>query len=458
MILNRLKILKPFLTPYFCIKLKLRMQEENVNDIGKTFYNLLIARDRSETSAVYLNLIANILVLAIVIFILDKILQVVIIKGFKSFSDRTKTTFDDYLVKSNFPRYTAHIIPFILIEKAIPYVFTDFPGISRFLLHITDIYLIFLVIWIIRSILRSTRDFLKDQEAFRDKPLESYAQVIMIFVWFLGLIYLFSNLTGQPVLTFLTTLGAASAILLLIFKDTILGFVASIQVSVNDLVRIGDWITQEQYGADGDVVEINLTTVKVRNFDNTITTLPTYSLISNSFKNWRGMQESGGRRIKRSVIIASESIRFLSPEELETLKKITLVASYIDHRQQDINTHNEKNQVDKTLLINGRNQTNMGIFRKYIDAYISNHSAINKDMTLMVRQLEPTTQGLPLQIYAFSSDKRWANYEYIIADIFDHLLAAIPYFDLRIFELPTGSDVKTLKPLHNTQPENTPEE
>ena len=243
---------------------------------------------------------------------------------------------------------------------------------------------------------------------------------------------------------FALQLGAASAVLLLIFKDTILGFVASIQVSINDIVRIGDWITFSKYGADGYVTEINLATVRVQNFDNTYTTIPTYSLISDSFQNWRGMQDSDGRRIKRSIFIKQGSIKFLSVDDIAKLKKIDLIAPYIDHREQEVNKYNRLKNIDKSLLINGRNQTNLGVFRKYIDAMLHENPAINKDMFLMVRHLAPTPQGIPLEIFCFSKDKRWENYEYIQADIFDHILAAIPYFDLELFEEPTGSDLKRL--------------
>jgi len=206
------------------------------------------------------------------------------------------------------------------------------------------------------------------------------------------------------------------------------------------MVRIGDWITFEKYGADGDVVEISLATVKVRNFDMTITTIPTYALISDSFKNWRSMQVSGGRRIKRSLIIRQKSIRFLTEEEVEKLKKIQLVEAYIGARNEQIKAYNQDNKINKELLVNGRNLTNFGVFRKYVTTYLEGHSAINKSMTLMVRQLQPTPQGIPLEIYAFSSDKRWENYEYVMADIFDHLLAALPYFSLELFELPVTKD------------------
>ncbi len=413
--------------------------------ITRLVYNLLVSNGYKVATATLLNVIINTVLLLLVLFLIDRILRYVVVKVFSIFSNKTKSTFDDFLVKSNFPKYAAHVIPFVLLESFIPTVFIDYPEVASFLLKVTDLYLIILIVWIFRSIIKSTRDFLKSKDSFKDKPIDSYAQVIIMVAWFFGFLAIFSEVFDQSILKFLTTLGATSAILLLVFRDTILGFVASIQVSVNDMVRIGDWITLEKFGADGDVTEINLTTVKVRNFDNTITTIPTYSLISGSFKNWRGMQESEGRRIKRSILIASNSIRFLTKDDLNNFGKIAIIKSYIDHRQKDIDIYNDELVADKTSLINGRNQTNMGLFRKYTHAYLSDHPAINKDMMIMVRQLAPTPHGTPLEIYAFSSDKRWENYEYITADIFDHLLAAIKYFDLEIFEYPKGKDLTSLK-------------
>ena len=221
----------------------------------------------------------------------------------------------------------------------------------------------------------------------------------------------------------------------MIFKDSILGLVASIQVSINNIVRIGDWITFDKYGADGDLIEINLATVKIQNFDKTITTIPTYALITDSFKNWRGMQESGGRRIKRALIIRQKGIKFLTDKEIDQLKEIQLISDYLNLRNKKISKYNQENNIDKTLLLNGRNLTNFGVFRKYIECYLSNQSGLNKDMSMMIRQLAPTPQGIPLEVYAFSSDRRWENYEYIMADIFDHLLSAVTYFDLEVYEL-----------------------
>ncbi|GFS26179.1 3-oxoacyl-[acyl-carrier-protein] synthase 2 [Elysia marginata] len=254
-------------------------------------------------------------------------------------------------------------------------------------------------------------------------------------VWGLGVLVTLSTLTDTPVMAFLTTLGAASAIVLLIFKDTILGFVASIQVSANDIVRIDDWVTQEKYGADGEVIEINLTTVKVRNFDNTITTIPTYSLTSDSFKNWRGMQEGGGRRIKRCIFIKQGSVKFLSEGDLERLSNIQILEHYIRARQKEVEDHNlEFGYNNKTHRVNGRNLTNLGVFRKYCDIYLENHKAINGDLTLMTRHLQPTNRGIPIEIYAFCKNKEWVKYERVQADIFEHLIACVSYFDLAIYE------------------------
>lgn len=409
--------------------------------ITRFFYRLLKEQaDFSETMAIYANVIINFILLLIVGYLIFKILRGFSEKIVHGLASKSKTQFDDFLVKNNTFLHLSNLVTLYIISAFIPDILIDFPHLEKYTEMLVGVLVVVMSIWLIRSILSTFKDFLKTINAFKDKPIESYIQVFMIITWLFGFIIIFSIITGKPFLHFLTALGALSAVLLLIFKDTILGFVASIQVSVNDTVRIGDWITMEKYGADGDVFEINLSTVKVRNFDNTITTIPTYYLISDSFKNWRGMSVSGGRRIKRAVIIKTTSIKYLTKEEIAGFKKIQLVADYIDHRQADIDKHNEQNNIDKSVLINGRNMTNFGLFRKYVDAYLHQHPAINKEMTIMTRQLEPTPTGVPLEVYAFSKDKVWANYEHIMADIFDHILAAVPYFQLEIFEYPTGKD------------------
>jgi len=391
----------------------------------------------SEASAKTMNMVILLIAIAIFIGLVDYGLRLALRRFFNQFAARTKTHFDDYLVKNKVPRNLAHVIPLFLAFKVTPIVFSDFKPYANY----TDIALqvlgVILTLAIVRGLLKTLEDYFKTLPKLKDKPIDSYIQVFMIFAWIVGLLSIFAILTGISFGKFVTGLGAASAVILLIFRDTILGFVASIQVSINDMVYIGDWITFEKYGADGDVIEINLATVKVQNFDKTITTIPTYALISDSFKNWRGMMNSDGRRIKRSVMIAQDSVHFLSTEEIEKLKQIQIIKTYLEKRQSDIDRFNEKHAADKTLALNGRNMTNLGVFRKYLDSYLRQHSAINKDMTIMVRQLAPTPQGLPMEIYAFSSDKRWEQYEHIMADIFDHIVAAVPYFNLELFEYPT---------------------
>lgn len=409
------------------------------------FKDFLIRQGLAENIAVNLNVLFNLIVLLAILYGLDILLRKVIIAGFKMFSDKTKTTYDDFLVKSNFPKYLGHVIPLIIFRRAIPYIFTDHMDWKIWLIKITDIYIIILFIWIIRSIVKTTVNYLRTLENFKDKPLDSYAQVIMIAFWFIGGLLIFTEITEKSIFTFLATLGAASAVLLLIFKDTILGFVASIQVSVNDMVRIGDWISIDKYGADGDVIEITLATVKVSNWDKTITTVPTYALISDSFKNWRGMQESGGRRIKRAITIKLNSIKYLSKKDLTKFSKIQVLKDYITHRQTDIDRYNKANNFNKELLVNGRNQTNLGLFRKYCNIYLQSTPALNKNMTMMVRHLEPNPKGIPLEIYAFSADVRWVNYEHIMADIFEHIIAAAKYFDLELYQEPTSSDLLLLR-------------
>lgn len=395
--------------------------------------------------ATLLNTIIGGIVGAFILYLIDLLIRTVIVQLFKAFSSKSTNTFDDYLVQSNFPKYVAHLVPWVFLWYLLPIIFHDYPETLAFTKKLALGYVLVLGVYILRSVLRSTRRYLRSlDDKYADKPLESYQQVIMIFAWGAVIFFLVNVVTGYSI-TSIATLGAASAIILLIFKDTILGFVASIQVSVNDIVRIGDWITFSKYGADGYVIEINLATVRVQNFDNTYTTIPTYSLIADSFQNWRGMQESEGRRIKRSLLIKQSSIRFLTADDLDDLKKIALIKPYIEHRQKDIEAYNKRTEADKSLLINGRNQTNLGVFRKYADAFLHENPAINKEMLLMIRYLAPTEHGIPLEVFCFSKDKRWENYEHIQADIFDHLIAAASYFGIDLYEMPSGKDIEKLK-------------
>ncbi|NNK82576.1 MAG: mechanosensitive ion channel [Flavobacteriaceae bacterium] len=414
-----------------------------MDNIKHLLYNYLLELGVSESAAIYINMTALLLALFIILFIVDFVIRRIIRVVFQGLATRTRSNFDDIMIKNKVPRNIAHIIPLLVAYELVPTVFSDFPFWEKMVEKTLMIFGIILTLWLVRSFLNALKDFLKTLNAFKDKPIDSYIQVFMIFAWIVGVFSAFAIITGISFLQFATSLGAISAVLLLVFKDTILGFVASIQVTINDMIRIGDWISFEKYGADGDVIEINLATVKVQNWDKTITTIPTYALISDSFKNWRGMMDSGGRRIKRSLNIKLDSVKYLTQNELVKLRNIEIISDYIITRQQQINDYNTDNNIDKSVLLNGRNLTNLGVFRKYIETYTEKHSAINKDMMIMARQLAPTSQGIPLEIYAFSSDKRWQNYEYIMSDIFDHIIAAVTYFDLEIFELPNNSNFKS---------------
>ena len=402
-------------------------------------YDYFITLGLEETMAKYLNMLALLIALLIIAFIAGFVVRKILLTIFTRFASKTKSNFDDILIANKAPRNIAYIIPFLIALEFVPIVFADFKYFGNIVEKGLQVFAILLFLWIVRSILNTLKDYFKTLPRLKDKPIDSYIQVFMIFAWVIGVFSAFAIITDTSIWKFFTALGAATAVIILVFKDTILGFVASIQVSINDMVRIGDWITFEKYGADGDVIEINLATVKVQNFDKTITTIPTYALISDSFKNWRGMENSDGRRIKRALNIKLDSVRYLTKDELDKLKKIELISSYLESRQTAIENYNTQNNINKDLLLNGKNLTNIGVFRKYMESYAEHHSAINNDMMIMVRQLAPTTQGIPLEIYAFSSDKRWKNYEYIMSDIFDHLIAAVPYFKLEIFELPSNS-------------------
>jgi len=416
----------------------------SITAISRWTYNLLVKWGLNEDLAAYVNLFALLFALIILVYltqhVVRRMLRIVLIR----ISKRTDIKFFHHLLNNRLPHYLALIATLVLINAAIPVIFIDFPDLIKPMNVIADVYLVLIIIWMVMAIIRAGGDDLRTKPAFREKPIDSYMQVIRMILFLIGAVVIFSNLTGKSPLAFFTAMGAISAVLLLMFKDTIMGFVASIQVTANDTVRIGDWITMPKYGADGDVIEINLTTVKVQNFDKTITTIPTYSLISDSFQNWRGMSQAGGRRIKRAIFIKQSTIRFITPAELEKFKKIQSLTSYIEHRQKDIDKNNERLGIDKSLLLNGRNLTNAGLYRKYIDNYIANHSGTHKKMTMMVRHLAPTANGLPLELYVFTSTTKWADYEHIMADIFDHLIAAAPFFDLQIYESEASGDMTTL--------------
>lgn len=398
-------------------------------------YDFLVGMGWNTTLAWYIEFITVGILLFILAWLIGLIIKRLLNRLFKKIALSTKTHFDDYLLNNNFPTYISRLVPYFFLITLIPFWGFEKEQVTSVLYTIFHVYGVFLILWVVKSLLKSIRDYLKTLASFNDKPIDSYIQVFMIIAWIIGGVIILSLISGRGIGYFLTAMGALSAVILLIFKDTILGFVASIQIAANDLVRIGDWVTMEKYGADGDVIEINLSTVKIQNFDKTISTIPTYNLITDSFKNWRGMAESTGRRIKRSILIKTSSIRFFNSDELNELQSIERISYYLKSKAAEIEQFNVSNNVDKSLTINGRNLTNIGLFRTYIEQYLYSHPKINAELTIMCRQLPTTSEGTPLEVYAFCSDKIWKNYEHISADIFDHLIAAVRFFDLECFEL-----------------------
>ena len=371
----------------------------------------------------------SLLILSIGIFFLIKfILKKTVYKIIQLSTNK----YDDLLIKNKVIGRMCLLIPALITGALLSRVLPDFPETAAFLTKAVNIFEIIICTMILSAFVSTGEDLYNMHEMSKIKPITGLVQVSKIVLYILTVLVIIAYVLGTKIGNVLISLGTMSAIIILVFQDTIKGFVGGIQLSVNDMLRIGDWIVVGP--ADGTVQEINLTTVKVQNWDNTISTIPTYNLVSNPFTNWRGMSESGGRRIARSINIDVNTIRYCTPEMLEKYKQYSLIKDYITQREEDIQEYNKANNIDTSQVLNGRQQTNLGIFRAYIKAYLNNNPKLNHNLTMMVRQLQPTEFGVPLQIYAFSSDKQWVNYEEIQSDIFDHIISAAPMFDLKIYQ------------------------
>lgn len=363
---------------------------------------------------------------------------------------KTRAQWDDAILRHRVFDHLAHLAPGLVIYLLTPLALAGMDPTVAVIRGAALIYLVIVVMLTLDALLNAAEDIYRQQDVSGEIPIKGFVQLLKIVVYFLSTVFVISILLDKTPVYLLSGIGAMTAVLMLIFRDAILGFVAGIQLAANKMVAVGDWIEMPKYGADGDVLEVTLTTVKVQNWDKTITTIPTYALISESFKNWRGMQESGGRRIKRAINIDMGSIRFCNEEMLERFGKVQYIAAYIEHKKRELAEYNHAKSVDNTSLVNGRRMTNVGTFRAYVSAYLENHPQINRNMTFLIRQLSPTEHGLPIEIYVFSQDQVWANYEAIQADIFDHILAVIPEFDLRVYQSPTGNDFQALQRPINT--------
>ncbi|MDM8532253.1 mechanosensitive ion channel family protein [Anaerolineales bacterium HSG25] len=367
-----------------------------------------------------------------------------ILRGLAYSIGRTETKWDDIILEKRTFTWLSHLVPALVIYVMAPAVLEGHPQLIKFTTIGLFVYVTAIIILTLDSLLTAILSIYETLTVSKEIPLKVFIQVIKIVVYFVGGIVIISIIFDKTVLYLFSGLGAMTAVLMLVFKDSIMGLVAGIQLTANKMVARGDWIEMPKYGANGDVLEVALTTVKVQNFDKTITTIPTYALIGESFKNWRGMSESGGRRIKRSINLDVNTIKLCTAEMLERFSKIQYISAYIKQKKEEVAEYNATHQIDASTPVNGRRLTNIGTFRAYTEAYLKNHPMINQDMTILVRQLPLTEHGVAIEVYAFSKDKVWANYEAIQADIFDHLLAVVPEFDLRVFQSPTGHDFGVL--------------
>lgn len=418
-----------------------------IKEIYTFFSDLFETIGFSQTLITFVINLIYLLIIAFIAWFSDFVGKRIIHIAIQKITSRTKTEWDDIMFRRKVFRRVSNLLPAFVIFALFPQLFADYPFWINLVITLTNIYVVIVIVLIVNSILNSVNDIYQAYDISKNKPIKGYIQVVQILVYLFAVIIIIAVLINKNPLLLLGGLGAFMAILVLVFKNPIEGFVSSIQLSGNDMVRIGDWITMQKYGADGDVLEITLATVKVRNFDNTIVSIPTYAMIADSFQNWRGMQESDGRRIKRPIYLDMNSARFADEELLNRLRKFRLIRKYIDDKQADIDKYNAETEAadeaesGRPSQFYGRRQTNLGIFRAYIESYLRDHPKVNNDMMLMVRQLQPTEKGIPIEVYAFSKIKDWVLYERLQADIFDHLISVVQEFDLRIFQEPSGRDL-----------------
>lgn len=387
-----------------------------------------------------LSLVILIAVITILCIIANFITKQVIIRFIAHIVRKHKIKWGNILLERKVLRRLSHFVPAIIIY----YFASTFPTYQKLIETLALTYIMIVAFSVINRLLSVFNDIYQTYEIAKTKPIKGYVQVAKIVIVIVGAILVIANLMGESPIILLSGIGALSAVFMLVFRDSLLGLVAGIQLSATEMVRMGDWIEVPNYGANGDIIDISLNTVAVRNFDQTVTMIPSYALISDSFINWRGMQESGGRRIKRALYIDTSSIQFCTDEMIEHYKKIHLLSDYILEREREIEEYNSINKIDRSNLVNGRAMTNVGVFRAYISEYLQHHPGIHQEKTLMVRQLAPSEHGLPIEIYAFANSIQWTIYETVQADIFDHLFAVAGEFGLRVFQNPAGSDFKAL--------------
>lgn len=405
------------------------------------FKEIFISYGMNDTVSNYFSAIMLILIIALICTVANFVARKIVLRLITHIIKNNKFKWGNAFLERKVFQKLSHIVPAIII-----YSFASaFNNYEIWIERLVLFYIFAVIIAVLYAFLDAINDIYTAFDISKTRPIKGYIQVLKIIIFIFGGIIQISVLIEKNPLILLSGLGALSAVLMLIFKDSILGLVAGVQLTANDMVRVGDWIEMPKYNANGDVIDITLNTVKVQNWDKTITMIPSYALISDSFKNWRGMQDSGGRRIKRSIYIDTSSIKFCTETMLEHFKNIHYLTRYIENKEDEIEIYNNENNINTITKVNGRHLTNIGTFRIYIQNYLMNHPGIHKEMTIMVRQLDPSEKGLPLEIYCFTNDTRWTNYEAIQADIFDHIFAVAPEFELRIFQNPSGYDLHNIK-------------
>lgn len=415
-----------------------------MDQIIPTLQNWLLGHGLSEDYARSGAALSGVLVLLALASIVNWLVKVIILGAVRVIVKRTATLWDDAFLKEGVFTRLSHLAPVFVFQMLGPDVLGETPAMMALVNGAVNIYLVVIVLMVLDALLNALHAMAISSGYAARVPVKGFFQAMKLVFILIGIVFILSTLLGKTPLYLLTGMGALTAVLLLVFKDAILGFVAGIMISVNELVRVGDWIEMAKAGADGSVIDVSLTTVKVQNWDKTITTIPSYDLISGSFKNWRGMFESGGRRIKRALHIDMQTVRFADEAMLARWRQIALLAPYLEGKQKEIETFNQANGTDLTVLGNGRRLTNLGSFRNYCAAYLRSNPRIHQEMTFLVRQLAPTEHGIPLELYVFTNDTRWAMYEEIQSDIFDHLLAVIGEFGLVVYQQPSGHDVRKI--------------
>jgi miniconductance mechanosensitive channel len=423
---------------------EIELNKDILEPITRYFKDWLINAGISDNVAKIISDYSGFLLVIVFALIIFYLTEKIIVRWVHRMAVRSVSNWDDAFVGRKVFKRLAYIVPALIIQVSTQYIIPEYPVMMMIVLTLTKVYIVSVVVIVISSVLDSAHDIYNSYEISVTRPIKGFIQVGKVFLYIVyGIILITVVFVRKEGYGWLAGFGAFSAVLLLVFKDPILGFVGGIQLATNDMLRIGDWIEMPKYNADGTVTEITITTVKVQNWDKTITTIPTYYLVSDSYKNWRGMQESGARRIRRHILIDLSSIKFCTSEMLERYSQYGYVADYIASTESELNKYNQEKKVDPGVLINGHRQTNIGVFRAYLTAYLKDNPNLHQDLALMVRQLQPTETGLPLEIYAFSKEQNWERFEDIQSDIFDHVLAGINFFDLQLFQNPSGNDFQT---------------